>query len=121
MIENWYTSNFDLIETDNALADEYCFAVAWIYVGGRNCSAENTEKEIAAVVDRLLSEGSIDPQNIFIMGDCEGGRRALVQLALTPDRYAACVVLSPITLSGNDDGIPVDLIYQINGYTIVIT
>ena len=120
MIADWYTGNLDQIETDNAIADEYGFAVAWIYAGGRNYSAAKTEKEITAVINRLQSEDAIDPQKIFIMGDCEGGRRALVQLALSPDRYAACVVSSPITLSGGSDGTPINLIEQMGRVPILI-
>ena len=106
MIEDWYTSNLDQIETDNALADEHGFAVAWIYAGGRNYSENKTEKEIAAVINRLHSDYNIDDRKIFIMGDCEGGRRALVQLASSPDRYAACAVEAPITSEGIIDLLP---------------
>jgi len=120
MIEDWYTSNLDQIETDNALAGKYGFAVAWIYGGGKNYSAIQTEKEIAAVIDRLQSEYNIDDRKIFIMGDCEGGRRALVQLALSPDRYAACVAASPITLSGGNDGVPINLLPQMGITPILI-
>ena len=120
MIEDWYTSNLDQIETDNALADRYGFAVAWIYADGRNYSAVKTEREIAAVLDRLRSDYLIDPDRIFITGDCEGGRRALVQLAASPGRYAACVAASPITLSGGADGTPVNLIPQMGNVPILI-
>ncbi|MCL1933292.1 MAG: hypothetical protein FWF53_05740 [Candidatus Azobacteroides sp.] len=121
MIEDWYTSNLDQIETDNALAGQYGFDVAWIYAEGKNYSANKTEKEITAVINRLQSEYAIAGQKIFIMGDCEGGRRALVQLAATPNRYAACVVSSPITLSGGIDGVPVDLLSQMGDIPILIT
>jgi len=96
MIEDWYTSNLDQIETDNALADQYGFAVAWIYAGGEKYSTNQTEQEIAAIIDRLSAEHDIDTQKIFITGDCEGGRRALLQLAATPGRYAACAVSAPL-------------------------
>jgi len=120
MIEDWYTSNLDQIETDNALADKFGFAVAWIYAGGTNYSAIETEKEITAIINRLQSEYNIDTQKIFITGDCEGGRRALVQLALSPGRYAACVVASPITLLGGRDGVPLYLITQMDTVPILI-
>ena len=110
MIEDWYTSNLDQIETDNTFADQYGFAMAWIYAGGKSYSSEKTKKEIEAVINRLQHEYDIDTRRIFIMGDCEGGRRALVQLALSPDKYAACVVSSPITLSGGSDGVPINLL-----------
>jgi len=120
LIEDWYTSNLDQIETDNALADEYGFAVAWIYAGGKNYSASKTEKEIAAVINRLNSEYNIDNQRLYIMGDCEGGRRALVQLSLYPDRYVAYAAVSPITLSGGNDGIPIELVSQMGHIPILI-
>ena len=118
--EDWYTSNLDWIVTDNLLADQYGFAVACIYAGGTNYSSDFTEKEITAVISRLESEFDIDRNNIFIMGSCEGGRRALVQLALTPERYAACFVDAPITLSGGMDGIPISLIPQMGNTPVMI-
>ena len=120
MIEDWYTSNLDQIEADNALADQYGFAVVWIYAGGRKYSAIKTEKEIAAVINRINSEYDIDNQRLFLTGDCEGGRRALLQLAASPNRYAACVVSSPITLSGGIDGVPIERLSQIGNVPILI-
>jgi Predicted peptidase len=120
MIEDWYTSNLDQIEIDNALADQYEIAIAWIYAEGRSYSSEKTEKEIEAVINRLQQEYDIDIRRIFIMGDCEGGRRALTQLALSPDRYAACVVFGPLTLSGGIDGVPVDLLPKMGEIPIKI-
>jgi len=120
MIEDWYTSNLDQIETDNALADQYGFAIAWIYAEGRKYSAYKTEKEITAIINRLKTEYDIDEQRIFITGDCEGGRRTLLQLAATPDRYAACAVSSPITLSGGSDGIPINLLPKMSKIPILI-
>ncbi|GHT15774.1 hypothetical protein FACS189426_23580 [Bacteroidia bacterium] len=120
MIEDWYTGNLDQIEADNKLAGQHGFAVAWIYAGGRNYSAINTQKEITAVIGRLQIEYNIDDQQIFITGDCEGGRRVLLQLAATPNRYAACVASSPITLSGGADGVPVQLISQMGKTPILI-
>ncbi len=118
LIEDWYTSNLDQIETDKTLADEYGLAVVWLYAGGRNYSSIETEKEITDVISRLQSE--YDIERIFITGDCEGGRRALVQLALSPGRYAACVASSPLTLIGGDDGVPVNLISQMGPVPILI-
>jgi predicted esterase len=120
MVEDWYLWNLDQMEPDNSFADSQGLAVAWIYAGGRNYSAIDTEKEITAVLNRLRSEYAIDEQRIFIMGDCEGGRRALLQLAASPERYAACVVAAPITLLGGTDGIPIDLIPQMGKVPILI-
>ena len=120
MVEDWYTSNLDQIEADNALADHYGLATVWIYAGGRNYSAVRAAKEIAAILKRLQSEYGIDDRKLFILGDSEGGRRALIQLAATPDRYAACVVTAPLTLSGGNDGIPVSLLPQMGKIPLLI-
>ena len=120
MIEDWYAGNLDQIEADGALADDYGFAVARIYAGGWNYSKENTEKEIAFIINRLDSEGIVDSKKIFITGDCEGGRRALLQLAETPNRYVACAVASPITLTGGTDGIPIHFLSQMGYVPIFI-
>ncbi|MDR2146599.1 MAG: dienelactone hydrolase family protein [Tannerella sp.] len=120
MIEDWYTSNLDQIETDNALADEYGFAVAWIYAGGKKYSDDKTEQEITAIIDRLSSEGLIDGKRIFITGDCEGGRRALLQLAATPNRYAGCAVSGPVTILEDINESPIDLLPQMGKVPIFI-
>ena len=119
MIEDWYTSNLDQIETDNSFADELGFAVAWIYAGGWKYSAENTQKEIDEIINRLSKEYNIDSKKIFIMGDCEGGRRALLQLAATPETYAACALSAPLTLYGID-GAPINLLSSIGNTPIYI-
>ena len=120
LLEDWYTSNIDFIEGDNTLADEYGFAIAFIYAEGKNYSVDKTEKEITAVINRIETECNIDRGNIFLFGECVGGRRALVQLSRSPERYAACAVSSPITLSGNADDIPVNLIPQMGNTPIMI-
>ena len=120
MIEDWYASNLDQIEADNTLADKYGFAVAWIYAGGRKYSLEKVEKEIASIINRLDMESVVDSNKVFITGDCEGGRRALLQLAETPNRYAACAVSAPTALSRDTDEIPIDLLSQMGNVPIYI-
>jgi len=120
MIEDWYSSNLHQIEANTALADQYGFSLAWIYAQGKNYSAEKTKKEINAVIKRLHSDCGIDTNRVFLLGSCEGGRRALVQLALSPGRYAGCVVSTPITLSGRINEIPIQLLPQIGNVPILI-
>ena len=120
MIEDWYTSNLDQIAADNALADQFGLAAVWIYADGKNYSAMKTKKEITAILNRLYSEYDIDAQRIYIMGDCDGGRRALVQIAISDVKYSACALTFPITLSGGSDGIPINLISQMGNIPIII-
>ena len=119
LLEDWYVSNLDLIEAENLLADQYGFMLAYLYVGGKNYSAKYTEKEITAVINRL-AEYNIDNSKIFILGECEGGRRAFVQLTRSPGRYAGCAVIAPITLSGGADGIPINLIPLMKNTPILV-
>ena len=118
-LKEWYVSNLDQIEPDNMLADQYGFALALIYAKGKNYTAQKTEEEITSVIDRLGSEYDIDKHNIFLLGTCDGGRKALVQLSRTPEKYAACALKAPITLTDGIDGIAVDLI-PLMGKTPVI-
>ena len=120
MIEDWNTGNLDQLEADAALADEFGFAIAWIYAGGEHYSAVKTGKEIAAVIDRLHSEYGIDRQRIYLTGSCEGGRRALVQLAVSPDRYAACAVAAPIITARGLDDSPVGMLPRMGKVPILI-
>jgi len=119
-LTDWYARHFDQIEPDNLLADEYGFALVRAYAHGKNYTAATTKSEIDAVINRLASEYDIDNQNIFIIGDCEAGRRVFVQLTLTPDRFAACAVKAPITLTGGEDGVPINLIPAMKGTPILI-
>ena len=118
--KDWYMTHLSEIEPNNALAEEYGFAIVWLYAGGKNYSANKTKDEITAILSRLEKDYDIDKRNIFIFGECEGGRRALVQLSLTPDRYAACGASSPITLSGGYDGIPINIIPQMGKIPVII-
>ena len=120
LLEDWYISNVDLIEGDHALADEYGFAIAFIYVEGKHYTVEKAEKEITAVIDRITSKYDIDRDHIFIFGECVGGRRALAQLSRSSQKYAACAVSSPITLVGDIDEIPINLIPLMGNTPIMI-
>lgn len=120
LVRSWYCGNLDQIETDNAIADEYGFAMAWIFAGGGKYSANGAEKEIDAVIDHLCVEKGVDRRKIFLLGNCTGGQRALVQLALTPDRYAACAVFAPVTLSGEVDNTPIHMIPQMGKVPVMI-
>jgi predicted peptidase len=62
----------------------------------------------------------VDGKKIFVTGDCEGGRRVLLQIAATPERYAACAVSSPVTALGEAGGIPVRLLSQMGNVPIFI-
>ena len=119
LLQDWYVSNLDLIEAECLLADQYGFMLAFLYVGGVNYSAYYAEKEITAVINRL-AEYNIDKSKIFIIGECEGGRRALVQLAMSPGRYAGCAAINPVTLAGGADGIPINLIPQMKNTPIMV-
>ena len=120
MVEDTYSGNLNQIEAEISLAQKHGFAVAWIYAGGKNYAARKTEKEITAVLNRLQSEFDIDSRRIYVAGSCEGGRRALVQLTLSPGRYAACATDSPTTLSGGIDGIPINLLPQMDKVPIIL-
>ena len=119
-LQDWYVRHLDQIEADNALADQYGFALALIYGEGKYYSAEKMNREITAVINRLSADYDIDSRNIFLLGVCEGGRRAFVQLALSPERYAACAALIPVTLSGGTDGVPINLIPAMGKTPIII-
>ena len=122
LLEDWYVSHLELMEADHALASQYGFALALIYAGGKHYSAEKTEKEIAAIIKRLVKEYNIDQNNLFLIAECEGGRRALVQLSLSSGRFAACALTSPITLSrGSEEEAPINLIPRMGNTPIVIT
>ena len=120
MIKDTYSGNLNQIEAEIALAKKYGFALVWIYACGKNYSAYKTEKEITAIINRLKIENVIDTQKIYITGTCEGGRRALLQVAASPGRYAAGAFADPITLSGGIDGVPLNLLPQMNKIPILL-
>lgn len=120
MPEDWYLSNLDQIEIDNKMADDYGFAIAWVYMGGKNYTPQVGREDVRSVIDRIKKDYNIDTSQIFVMGDCEGGRKALLLVECDPDLYSGIAVGSPITLSGYDSYAPINFVENLYNVPIVI-
>jgi hypothetical protein len=120
MITGWYIGNLDQIENDIRLADSAGFAVAWPYMRGTEYSVEASEDDTFHVIKRLSNDYNIDSTQVYLIGDCVGGMRALLLAERNPDRFAGVAVKSPITLHGSKENIPVNFVSNLYNMPVFI-
>jgi cellulose synthase (UDP-forming) len=108
MPEDWYTGNLDQIMNDNNLADQYGFALVWLYSGGKDYSPLTADKDLRFALEKIRSLYDIDTTRLFLMGDCEGGRRAMALARDNPGLFRGIATTSPLTLTGNGDIAPIE-------------
>ena len=104
---------------DNHMADEYGFAMAWMYSGGKNYSLSVAVEEANAVVERMreLLCGKLGP--IYIVGDCEGARRALLIAETEPEMFNGIALTSPIVSSFANEQSPLNAIGNLRNIPVI--
>ncbi len=119
IISDWYTDNLDQIMADNQMADEYGFAMAWMYSGGKNYSLSAAVEEANAVVERMreLLCGKLGP--IYIAGDCEGARRAMLIAEAEPEMFSGIALTSPIVSSFANEESPLNAIGNLRNIPVI--
>jgi hypothetical protein len=118
LITDWYLSVLAQIENDAKLADEYHFAIAWLFMDGKNYTPEAGYQDALFVMERLNNEFMLDEEKIFLIGDCEGGRRALILGSMAPDNFSGIGVNCPLIVTPNSNLIldRLDLLKEIPVY-----
>jgi len=101
-LESYQMAAFDETERYRKLGDEYGFGVLQVwgrgsYLGGTAIWRADVFEALAAV----QRDYGIDSERIYLLGDCEGGRQALLLAERYPERFAAVAVEGPITISRN--------------------
>jgi hypothetical protein len=99
-LESYFLAAFDETERYRILGDEYGFAV--LQVWGRGNHLGGTAIGTADVFDTLAAvekDYNLDPDRIYLLGYCEGGRLALLLAERYPDRFAAVATQR----TGHDD------------------
>jgi poly(3-hydroxybutyrate) depolymerase len=101
-LESFYLAAFDENERYRILADEYGFAVLRMWGRGNHLAgtaiASTDVLEALAAVQR---DYPIDADRVYLEGDCEAGRLALLLAERYPDRFAAVATEAPITILRN--------------------
>jgi len=120
MLNDWYLTNLDQIVIDNAMADIFGFAVAWVYMSGKNYTAASAVKDIIGVLNRIRADYNLDFSGIFILGDCEGGRRALVLAEQNPSLFRGIAVTSPLISNRNGETSLLELIGNLTDIPLII-
>ena len=108
MPEDWYTGNLDQIMNDNKIADQYGVALVWLYSGGKDYSPLTADEDLRFALEKMRSLYDIDTTRLFLIGDCEGGRRALALARDNPGFFRGIAATSPLTLTGNGDIAPIE-------------
>ena len=106
---SWYFSSLDQILIDAHLAEENGFSIAWLFLRGSDYSIENADLDVSGVINTLISDYNINPNNFYLDGDCVGGYRALLIASRNPDSFAGIAVHGPITQGDREFG-PINLV-----------
>mgnify|MGYP000942309594 CR=1 FL=1 len=120
MTEDWYLSNLDQIEIDNKMADDHGFAIVWVYMGGKSYTPQIGREDVISVIERIRESYDIDTTQIYVLGDCEGGRRALLLVERNPDLFSGIAVTSPITSFDYWNEAPINYVENLYNVPIVI-
>lgn len=102
-LQSYFLSAYDEDQRYELLGNEFGFAVLQLwgrgnFAGGTPLEAEDVWETIAAV----KRDYNIDDRRMYLMGYCEGGRRALLLAEHFPGKFAALSVEGPITTYDSD-------------------
>jgi len=120
MIYDWYLKNLDQIVIDNKMADEYGFAMAWVYMKGKYYSGSSAQEDVNNVINRIRVDYPVDMTKIFVMGDCEGGRRALLLAGDNPGIFSGMAVTSPLISGSSDFNSPLGVLKNLATTPVII-
>jgi hypothetical protein len=95
MIKSWYIGNLSQIEYDCKLADKYGVMLCWLFMNGKNYTPEAAEAEVVRVLENLKKDYPISPNHTWLLGDCDGARKALALAVSKPDLYCGLTLFSP--------------------------
>jgi len=120
LVESWYIGNLDQIEMDSRLAEKSGFAVLWPYFNGDSMYPTDGIGKLVESIKKLNESFNIDYENIYILGDCYGGGRAIVYAGKKPYFFAGVAVFGPVTLKGQFENIPIKFVTSFKNLPIYI-
>jgi hypothetical protein len=100
----WYYSSLDQLTIDAYLAEKNGFSIVWPFLKGSDYSHQSADYEVAGIIETLVRDYNIDPNTIFLDGDCVGGQRALLMTSRHPDWFAGVAANGPVTTGQEADG-----------------
>lgn len=121
MAKSWYIGNLDQIALDSKNADEYGFAVAWLFMKGKKYeTSKNAVEDAINAIKIIKSNYNVDTTQIFLNGECVGGQRALLMAERCPDLFAGVSVRCPVTKGGNINDRPIDFVQNLLNIPVCI-
>ena len=121
LLKGWYIGNLDQITIDSRTADEYGFAVAWLFLRGKKYqSSKDAIDDVKHVINIIKRDYNLDITNIFLNGECVGGQRAILMAERCPDLFAGVSVKSPITMNGAEKDKPIDFVQNLFNVPVCI-
>jgi pimeloyl-ACP methyl ester carboxylesterase len=98
-LESFQMAAFDQTESFRVLGDEFGFAVLQVWGRGNNLGGTSIwNTDVLESLEAVKRDYPIDPDRIYLTGDCEGGRQALLLAERHPERFAAIAIEGPITI-----------------------
>ncbi|NOU17514.1 MAG: hypothetical protein HOO91_08145 [Bacteroidales bacterium] len=111
MLKSWYLSNIDQIEWEKQLADNTGFALLWPYLRGNSSSSPISTTDFFEAFEDVKQNYNIDPDRVFLMGDCAGATRVLMLASRYPDMFAGLSLFQAVTKSQFDAyNIPINFV-----------
>jgi dienelactone hydrolase len=120
MLKSWYLSNSDQIDWEKRLADENGFALMWPYLRGNSSTSPIAITDFFEVLKDVKQNYNIDPDRIFLMGDCLGATRSILIASKYPDLFAGISLFQAETGSLNDEHSPVNFIENLYNIPIYL-
>lgn len=117
---SWYIGNLDQIEMDSKMADEYSFALVWLFLRGCNYTPRSAVEDFKSVIKSVKKDYYLDTTGIYLTGECIGGRRALLLAEKCPDYFGGISVRSPETKSSTEMESPINFVGNLRGIPICI-
>jgi pimeloyl-ACP methyl ester carboxylesterase len=98
-LESSQIASFEEAERYRILGDEFQFGVLQVWGRGKNLGGTAIwNADVFEALDAVSRDYSIDQNRIYLVGDCEGGRQALLLGERYPNRFAAIAVEGPISI-----------------------
>ena len=119
-VKSWYIGNLDQIEMDCRMAEADGFALVWLNMGGEKFYQEKYIEDMKEVIKTIDKEYGIDFLNIYAIGDCIGGGRAILFAEKKPDLFSGIATFGPVTLTGTNNNMPINFVSNLYNVPIFI-
>jgi hypothetical protein len=120
MLTSWYLSNYDQIEWEKKLADEHGVALFWPYLRGNTGISPIGNIDFFEALADVQQNYQIDPDRIYLMGDCAGATRSMMLASRYPDMFAAVSLFQPELKQQTDNLNPMNFVGNISNIPVYV-